>query len=227
MVKIIYIISQILIRKKFKMTQRIWLTSDEHYGHGNILGYTNRGQKYSTIEYMNIGLIKEHNSVVKDDDTVYHLGDFVFKDTAYAVSHLKHLNGSHCFIRGNHDKWLVDGDQNGLGALQRAKDELKNQGGDPSKILWVKDYYEIKNKFGFFCLSHFPMLTWYKSNRGSIMTHGHTHSNINYLNDDSVKRIDVGVDSAFEIKGNYEPFSIEEIVELMKNRKTISIDHHE
>ncbi|MEK6880655.1 MAG: hypothetical protein AABY22_13645, partial [Nanoarchaeota archaeon] len=118
-------------------------------------------------------------------------------------------------------------DQNGLGALQRAKDELKNQGSDPNKILWVKDYYEMKNKYGYFCMGHFPMLTWHKSNRGSIMLHGHCHANINYLNDNSVKRLDAGVDSAFEIKGNYKPFSLEEIVDLMKDRKTITIDHHE
>jgi len=206
------------------LTQKIYISSDEHYFHENILRFTKRGQLFSSIEEMNDELIKAHNSVVKDEDLVYHLGDFTFKKTVDAVSILKQLNGTHCLIRGNHDYWLEDDAQNGLGALQSVKDELKNQGSDPNKIMWVKDYFEMKNKYGHFCLGHFPMFTWHKSHKGSISVHGHCHSSINHLNDNSVKRLDAGVDSAFEIKGNYEPFSLEEIVHMMKDRKVLTID---
>ena len=53
---------------------RIFLVSDTHFNHENILKYCNR--PFNTIEEMNVALIGNWNSVVKDDDIVYFLGDF-------------------------------------------------------------------------------------------------------------------------------------------------------
>lgn len=49
----------------------IWITSDEHYGHFNIIKYCNRPFKH--IDDMNDQLIERHNKLVGRDDIVYRL----------------------------------------------------------------------------------------------------------------------------------------------------------
>jgi len=79
----------------------IFLTSDEHYYHSNIIKYCNR--PYSSLFEMHKDLIDRHNSFVSDNDTVYHLGDFSFNHKKI-TNILNHLNGTHILICGNHDE---------------------------------------------------------------------------------------------------------------------------
>lgn len=53
----------------------IFFTSDQHYGHKNVITYCNR--PFTSVEEMNDKLVEFHNqTVTKKDDLVYHLGDF-------------------------------------------------------------------------------------------------------------------------------------------------------
>ncbi len=54
----------------------IWFTSDTHFGHNNIIGYTNR--PFVTAQQMEEVLIHNINSLVAEKDELYHLGDFWF-----------------------------------------------------------------------------------------------------------------------------------------------------
>lgn len=88
-----------------------WITSDYHLGHFNIIKYCNR--PFTTIEEMNETIIRNHNSRVKEDDVIFHIGDFCFKgsDTSKpgegeltkAQQYEKQLKGKIIFIQGNHD----------------------------------------------------------------------------------------------------------------------------
>jgi calcineurin-like phosphoesterase family protein len=86
-----------------------WFTADCHFGHFNIINYSNR--PFKTTEEMNKELIKRWNERVKPEDTVYFLGDFGFKsnagkgngDPVNLKEYVKKLNGNIIFIRGNHD----------------------------------------------------------------------------------------------------------------------------
>ena len=81
-----------------------WFTSDEHFNHENILKlFVYR--PFRSVDEMNTTIIQRHNARVKDNDIVFHLGDFKLT-TKGSNSHeiTKQLNGKHIFIAGNHDK---------------------------------------------------------------------------------------------------------------------------
>lgn len=76
----------------------IWVVSDTHFGHANILKYCDR--PFASVAEMNEAMIDNWNSVVKDNDIVYHLGD-VFMSREGKV--LDRLKGRKRLILGNHD----------------------------------------------------------------------------------------------------------------------------
>jgi len=78
--------------------RNIWVVSDTHFGHNNIIQYCNR--PFANAEIMDECLIDNWNSVVKDDDIVYHLGDVYFANGREALSK---LNGRKRLVLGNHD----------------------------------------------------------------------------------------------------------------------------
>lgn len=105
-----------------------WITSDYHFGHGNIARYCGRPvvkREYlnedgafksqeaavQCAEEMNLWLILRWNARVKEGDVVYHLGDFVNyganRKTAGCKSKPEQyegmLNGKIIHVLGNHD----------------------------------------------------------------------------------------------------------------------------
>lgn len=78
-----------------------FVTSDEHYGHGNIIAFCKR--PFRDLHHMHTELVQRHNAVVSYEDEVYHLGDFAL-DERLVPSVLRRLNGKHFLVSGNHDK---------------------------------------------------------------------------------------------------------------------------
>ena len=56
----------------------IYFTSDWHFFHNKFFIYEPRG--FSSVEEMNEAIIKNHNKVVKEEDTIYCLGDCMLND---------------------------------------------------------------------------------------------------------------------------------------------------
>ena len=71
---------------------------DTHFGHENILKFGRTG--YDDINEHNEHLVANWNSVVTDNDRVYHLGDIAFSSR---YDYLSRLNGKLTIILGNHD----------------------------------------------------------------------------------------------------------------------------
>lgn len=80
---------------------RIWVISDTHFGHGNIIKYSNR--PFNSTQEMDNEMIKRWNDVVSKDDTIFHLGDFALTGKDRKTELLSLLNGSKILIKGNHD----------------------------------------------------------------------------------------------------------------------------
>jgi len=87
------------------INRNIWIVSDTHFGHANILNFTdsNTGAKVRTFHdmyEMDEHMVDRWNKTVKDEDIVYHLGDVYF-DNGHQV--LPRLRGRKRLILGNHD----------------------------------------------------------------------------------------------------------------------------
>jgi calcineurin-like phosphoesterase family protein len=162
----------------------IWFTSDEHYGHENIIKFCSR--PFADAKEMTERLIDRHNECVKDGDTVYHLGDFSFADAKTTDSVLRRLNGTPHLIIGNHDTKLED-----WYTLRSSFESISL-----IKNIHVGDQYIV--------MCHFPMLTWHWSGGGSWMLHGHEHGT--RPNDFAVRRADMGVDA-----NDFRPIHYEEL----------------
>ena len=84
---------------------KIWVTSDTHFDHFNIIKYCNR--PFPTIDLMNSALIKNWNEAIAEDDIVIFCGDFCFARTAVAQETTARfaaaLHGHKVIIKGNHD----------------------------------------------------------------------------------------------------------------------------
>ena len=78
----------------------IYFTSDLHFGHKNILEYENRNIKMDvkTIEEHDNKLIYSWNSIVKNNDLVFILGDLSFYNAETTNNIVKRLNGSKVLI---------------------------------------------------------------------------------------------------------------------------------
>ncbi len=77
----------------------IYFTSDQHFGHENIIRYCKR--PYKTISEMNQSLIGNWNSIVNDSDLIFILGDFSMHNIEH---YMPLLNGNKVLIKGNHDR---------------------------------------------------------------------------------------------------------------------------
>ena len=169
----------------------IYLTSDLHFGHWNIIAYCNR--PYSSAEEMDEALIANWNDTVKPRDEVYILGDFTLGLPSHAHNYLTRLKGRKYFIRGNHDRFL------------------DNYESHISDFEWVKDYHVLKVNGRRIVLFHFPILEWDQIHRGAIHCYGHVHNS-----PESAERLALLDGPAFNVGVDVNGFRPVSLVEILK-----------
>lgn len=129
---------------------KVWLISDTHFGHTNIIKYC--GRPYRSKEEMEKELIKNWNSVVKANDLIYCLGDFALCGVDKKRDILSKLNGRKYLIMGNHDS----------GSAERYRELGFNE---------VSNYPIIVDDF--YILSHEPVFL--NEHMPYVNIHGHLH----------------------------------------------------
>lgn len=87
---------------------KIFLVSDTHFAHKNILRFLDKeGNRtrphWDDIEAHDFDLVARWNSVITEEDKVYHLGDVYMGNSSYVDNLLSKLNGKKRLILGNHD----------------------------------------------------------------------------------------------------------------------------
>lgn len=185
----------------FESKANYFVTSDMHFGHKNIIKYSNR--PFSSVEEMEEKLIENWNGVVGKNDIVFNLGDFGFCSEVKIKEILSQLNGSQIFIYGNHDK-----------VLQR--ESVMRECINKKYVKVFCDYVEFSFNKTFICMSHYAMRVWNKHQYGSLMLYGHSHGTLPGLG----RSMDVGLDSV-DINSNYKPFLLEDVVSYLKNKEIV------
>jgi len=184
-----------------KTTGELFFTSDEHYYHLNIIKYCKRQDKDE--HDMNERLIKNHNSVVSENDTVIHVGDVTaglygreddFKEL------FKRLNGNHYLIRGNHDE-LSDKEYLDMG-FTSVSDYLEYNG------LFICHYpLNMKVRSDWITDEERNLLEIFKKSECEKIVHGHSHT-VDY----GLHRLNVACDL-----NNHTPVSYTKIKEEFEN----------
>ena len=135
----------------------IWLISDTHLNHDKEFIWKARG--FNSVQEMNDAIIERWNEVVKYDDVVYHLGDFIMSDLDTGIALVKQLKGKIKLAIGNHDT------QNRLVAFC-----------DLYNFDDIQFGYRLKEGKKSFLLTHYQTLTGNFDNSKTYSIHGHTHS---------------------------------------------------
>lgn len=182
---------------------KTFFTSDTHFGHSNIIWMCKR--PYKDVEEMNKALIDNWNSIISEDDTVFHLGDFAFGGSTLWNGILDQLNGKIILIQGNHDR--------------------KNlRQGFMNRFELVAPQMQIEIDGRAVYLNHYPFLCYggtYRGEKDAVwQLFGHVHSHPGSTGKDFDRLVylfpyqyDVGVDN-----NNYRPISWQEVCDKINNQ---------
>ena len=178
-------------------SERVFFTSDSHYCHEAIIRYCDRS--FESTEEMNEVLIKNWNSVVSPEDTVFHLGDFGLGPSEKLKEIFQRLNGEIYLIMGNHD-------------FRQTKRVLSM-----FKEVHLEMLIEVERTK--IILNHYPMLCYSGSNRTDVwQLFGHVHTREKTRGFDTGRlqhlfptQYDVGVDN-----NNFIPVSFENLKQIIQ-----------
>ena len=186
----------------FEKAERLFFTSDTHFGHRNIIKYCQR--PFSCIEEMDDALIANWNRVVGKDDIIFHLGDFAMGGSAEWSRLLQKLNGKIYLILGNHD--------------------MKTIGAGFSRLEGVAMQMLINVKGQKIYLNHYPFLCYGGAYRNTWQLYGHVHTGHANRGLDAPRlemmlptQYDVGVDN-----NNYIPVSFEQVKRSIRTQIELS-----
>ncbi|TBA24696.1 metallophosphoesterase [Rhizobium ruizarguesonis] len=151
--------------------------SDTHLGHERMLSMQPR--PFSTIEEHDEYIVAAWNSVVGDDDIIYHLGDFAFnlsRDADRIRTIFARLKGRKFLVIGNHDVDKRGNLHSTLASLDwAARPEHALRVKDGGRDLW---------------LSHYAARSWPSQHYGAVHFYGHSHGKLPGVG----RSRDVGVD---------------------------------
>lgn len=191
----------------------IWFFSDPHFYHRNISGVNRSDWKsgyrdFENEDVMTDVIINTINKHVNWNDTLWCLGDWSFGGVLNVQKARDRINCADIhLILGNHDHNII--------MHKECRDCF-------SSVQATKMLYYQKKATPIF-LSHYSHRVWEGSHKGYIHLYGHSHDSI----PDYGKSIDVGVDAAYRRFGEYRPFKLEEILDIMANREVEFPDHHD
>jgi calcineurin-like phosphoesterase family protein len=163
-------------------TVTVYFTSDTHFGHGSIIRLCKR--PFASVDEMDEAIIERWNERVTPGDTVYHLGDFAFRNAAAPDTYFNRLNGTIHLVAGNHDR-----------------DTLRTSAGLFASVSLI---LEVKVQGQQIVLCHYPMREWHGSYRKAWHLFGHVHGRLNEK--PLGYSLDVGVDSH-----EFRPWSMDEV----------------
>lgn len=170
----------------------IFFTSDLHLGHTNIIKSCSR--PFESVEEMDACLISNWNERVTNNDTVYVLGDLMFRNKIPPEEYLLKLKGKKHLIRGNHDRdWMKKVDV--------SKYFVSNE-----NLSYITDG---KHRI---TICHYPMMSWPHINTNGYMIFGHIHTNTNSEYWSLIQKSELMLNAGVDING-FKPVTFDELIE--------------
>ena len=232
------------------MSRKHWFLSDPHFGHGNIMKYCFRTEfmtdeerdllaakqdfrvSKESVWRMNDAIIARTNELVQPDDVLWILGDwcfasgkFYYQDSRRCRDRLN-VKTAH-IVWGNHDSRKIADlfDSN----HEQVMISINPHNGD--YIVGEEEIGQQRKGRGWqkIVLNHYMMAIWNGSHKGNWHLYGHSHAGAEPWADSWMKgrrSLDVGVDNAKKLLGEYRPFSYDEISDHMAKQAGFSMDHH-
>jgi calcineurin-like phosphoesterase family protein len=169
----------------------IFLISDTHFGHANILNFIREDgvhlRTFSSVEEMDEHMVERWNAVVKPQDHIWHLGDVSMHPKNLPI--IARLNGHKRLILGNHDEQYMR--------------------------FYTPYFQKIcgTHRLDTFILSHVPI---HPESLGKVTAniHGHVHNNVPALHF-GPRYYNVSV----ETLDDYAPISLEELKVKVKKQQ--------
>ena len=174
-----------------------YYVSDYHFYHELALKRS-RSEHFNSVDEMNEEIIKRHNEKVNEKDNVYILGDIIVCEENELEEKLKNtvgkLNGRLHLILGNHDYKFKE---------------------NPVFLQYFETVDELtlirdNNKWVQLC--HYPILLWYRKNKGAYHIFGHMHNDSCTREFHMIKNEKNIFNACVEIN-NFEPCTLDEIIE--------------
>lgn len=177
----------------------VYLTSDWHLYHDNIMKYVATRRTHATVDDYMWDLIYQMRHL-QPDDTLIFMGDLALsprKSKLGIKALIESIPGEKHFIKGNHDAWISDGDILGMG-FKSVRDYILL--GDTLICHYPFDQPKPKPQPGSTYEPHnYLWDLFYENPAIKTIYHGHIHAG-ECKKDDGIKRINCSVDA---VKGEF------------------------
>lgn len=140
---------------------KIFFTADTHFGHEKAINYQHNGKKirpWNSVVDQDRTLIDNWNTLVSEDDVVYHIGDVCDTSVTNIGDYIKKLHGKKILIKGNLD--LADNPEY-LNYFSEVYDEFHVVNFNDQQILLSHNYTTTDNLNKYNC---------------TLNVHGHLHT---------------------------------------------------
>lgn len=124
----------------------ILYTADLHFGHRSVIEFDNG--PFADVEEMDHALIRLWNHRVSEEDHVYIIGDFAYRNEKSEEWYLRQLKGHKYLVIGNHDRKILNNPA-ALGCLEKV-DKMMHISDNGTQI----------------CLCHYPLAEWFGYYKG-------------------------------------------------------------
>lgn len=209
------------LRLKHSEQQRVFFTSDSHFGHNQNFIYEKRG--YTSVTHHNDVLFDTINGLVRSEDILIHLGDFCLNTTSSEFE--EYLSRIQCqnilYIWGNHNSRIRNVYEDTI-QKQSGRRDLEIYPITYRNITFLGYYKELIINDQMIVINHYSIYSWNSMRNGSWCLHGHEHCTVtdHLPNGDGGKILDVGWDYY------KSPVSFDEIQKIMNKKQIKSIGHH-
>lgn len=176
-----------MIEYTLEEAEKVWLISDTHFDHTNIIRYCNR--PFKTTGEMNNIILRNWHKAIRPGDIVYFLGDMAFgRGSRWPQWWVTQLSGKIIWVKGSHDRGI------------RTTSILPN-------VEKVVPAEQISCNGVEFMLVH-DMFNARVNGWHGWLVHGHCHNTRPFIDG---KKINVSVEAI-----GYKPISLYEILQAIK-----------